>query len=82
MALTKLVNNSSEIEHVKLSHPYIDLFPNNAIEIDYSGKKWSGRVTNVSISLQPSTKCDTEIRRFIANGIEYTKDGGVIWEVV
>lgn len=80
MALRKLVDNSSEIEHVKLSHPYIDLFPNDAIEIDYSGKKWSGNVTNVSVSLQPSTKCDTEIRRFIGNDIVYETDGAVIWE--
>ena len=79
MANTKLVDNSNEIERVRLSHPYIPMFPNDSGAVEYAGKSWIGTVTNINISLEPSTKCDTELRRFIVNSIETSTGGAVLW---
>lgn len=77
----KLLDNSNEIEHVTLYHPYIPLLPNHAVSIDYAGKRWTGNVTNMKIELSPSTKCTTEIRRFVDNEITTDTGGRIIWEV-
>lgn len=69
MAAVKLLNNSQEIERVELSHPYIPLVANDAVRIEYANRTWSGNVQNIKIDLQPSTKCDTTIRRFVPSSI-------------
>ena len=79
MAKKKLLDNSNEIERVSLSHPYIPISPNDSIGIDYAGKSWSGNVTNMEIRLEPSTRCDTEIRRFVTNDITVSTGGAVLW---
>lgn len=80
-ARTKLLDNSSEIERVRLSHPYIPIYPNDPIRVEYADKVWSGSVTNIKMALSPSTKCDTEIRRFVPSTITVQTDGAVLWEV-
>lgn len=69
MAAVKLLNNSQEIERVELSHPYIPLVANDAVRIEYANRTWSGNVQNIKIDLQPSTKCDTTLRRFVPSSI-------------
>ena len=68
-AATKLLNNSQEIERVELSHPYIPLVANDAVQVQYANKSWSGNVQNIKIDLSPSTKCDTTLRRFVPASI-------------
>ena len=59
---------------------YIDgIVPNSAIAIEYSGMSWRGNVTNMGITLSPSTPCKTQLRRFVSNNLEITTDGGVLW---
>lgn len=72
MAAAKLLGNSQEIERVQLSHPYIPLVANDAVRIEYANRTWSGNVQNIKIDLQPSTKCDTTLRRFVPSNITVT----------
>lgn len=81
-ATNKLIDNSGEIERVTLSHPYVPLQPNDGITVDYGELSWQGNVTNMRISLAPSTKCDTETRRLSTPNITVDdSEQGVLWEV-
>lgn len=80
IARKKLVDNASEIEKVTLKHAFIDgIKPNDAIAIDYSGMTWRGNVVNMSIDLQPSTPCQTKLRRFVPNSLVIETEGAAIW---
>lgn len=80
-ALNKLLDNSGEIERVSLSHPYVPILPNDAVKVVYGDFEWVGNVTNLRVSLAPSTKCETETRRLTAPTIQTVIDGGILWEV-
>lgn len=80
MAETKLLNNSQEIERVELSHPYIPLIANDAVSVKYTERTWSGNVQNIKITLEPATKCDTVLRRFVPSSITVETTGAVDWE--
>lgn len=80
MARTKLLNNSQEIERVKLSHPYVPIVANDAISIMYADRSWSGNVQNMRIDLAPSTQCTTTIRRFVPANITITTSSAIDWE--
>lgn len=80
MAATKLLNNSQEIERVELSHPYIPLMANDAVSVNYSNMSWSGNVQNMRINLEPATKCDTVLRRFVPASITVETTGAIDWE--
>lgn len=80
-ALNKLLDNSGEIERVSLSHPYVPILPNDAVKVVYGDFEWVGNVTNLRVSLAPSTKCETETRRLVSPTIATDVDGGILWEV-
>lgn len=80
MAESKLLNNSQEIERVELSHPYIPLVANDAVSVIYADKAWSGNVQNMRITLEPSTVCDTVLRRFVPSSITVTASSVIDWE--
>lgn len=81
-ATSKLIDNSGEIERVKLSHPYVPLLPNDGVTVKYNGIDWQGNVTNMRISLAPSTRCETETRRLTAPAITVDATyNGILWEV-
>jgi hypothetical protein len=69
MAAAKLLNNSQEIERVELSHPYIPLVANDAVQVNYANRAWAGNVQNIKIDLAPATQCNTVLRRFIPSTI-------------
>ena len=80
LAKQKLIDSSSEIEKVTLTHAYLkNLQPNDAIGINYSGTTWQGNITNMQISLEVSTPCTTKIRRFVPNSLTITTEGGAVW---
>lgn len=81
IAAQKLKDNSGEIERVKLSHPYVPLLTGDAISIKYGAFSWVGNVTNMHVSLSPSTRCDTETRRLVSPNIKTTTTGAILWEV-
>ena len=80
MAKKKLLNNSQEIERVSLSHPYIPLVANDAVQVIYTDRTWSGNVQNMKISLAPSTVCNTVIRRFVPSNIKVTTSSAIDWQ--
>jgi hypothetical protein len=81
-ATQKLIDNSGEIERVTLSHPYVEIAPNDGITVKYGGIDWQGNVTNMRIDLAPSTKCETETRRLTTPTITVdATEQGVLWEV-
>lgn len=80
IARQRLIDSSSEIEKVTLTHAYLkNLAPNDAIGINYSGTQWQGNITNMQISLEVSTPCETKIRRFVPNNLTITTSGGAVW---
>ena len=80
MARQRLIDQSSEIEKVTLTHAFLkDIAPNDAIGIDYSGTIWQGNVTNMQVDLTVSTPCITKIRRFVANDLDIETEGGDAW---
>lgn len=80
-ATKALIDNSGEIERVTVSHPYVGLKPFDGVRIDYADRTWQGNVQNTSINLSPSTKCDTQVRRFNSPDIEIGEEHGILWEV-
>ena len=80
MAAKKLLNNSQEIERVELSHPYIPLVANDAVKVIYTDRTWSGNVQNMKISLEPSTECNTVIRRFVPSNITVQTSSAIDYE--
>lgn len=80
MAKQRLIDQSSEIEKVTLTHAYLDgIVPNSAIAIEYSDMTWKGNVTDMQITLSPSTQCQTQLRRFVPNSLTVTTTGGAVW---
>lgn len=80
MAKQRLLDQSTEIEKATLTHALIEnMGPNVAVAIEYSGKRWSGNIVNMDISLEASTPCTTKLRRFISAALELDTEGGAIW---
>lgn len=80
MARKKLINNTSEIEKVGMTHAFLpSIRPNDAIEIQYADMTWKGNVTNMDIDLETSIPCQTKIRRFVPNSLVIETDGEAIW---
>lgn len=85
--LNKLKDNSNETDYIVIKHPYIPIFPNDAIAAEYSptlenGIIWSGTVTSMNISLAVGTYTQTEARRFIDAGMNIAIDSSessIIW---
>ena len=75
----RLKENSSEIEHTVFRHAYLGwLRTNMPVALDYVNR-WTGYITNLDISLKPSTQCTTKIRRYLPNDITYETTGGILW---
>ena len=75
----RLKENSSEIEHTIFKHAYLGwLLPNDAVALDYVNQ-WTGYITNMDVSLRPSTQCQTKIRKYLPNSITYETTGEVLW---
>lgn len=79
IAKQRLIDNASEIEKVTFTHAYIPMQPNDKIEIEYSDMTWGGNVANMTVSLTPSTQCQTQLRRFVDNDLTINTDGGPVW---
>lgn len=78
LSRNRLIDNSAVIEYVSLQHPYVPIYPADAICIDYkaAGSTWSGSVTNIQISLATSMQCQSKARRFIRKNLDTKTQGG------
>lgn len=80
IAQQTLIDQNSEIEKVTVTHAFIDdMRPNDAAKVEYSDFEWPGNVTNMGITLSPSTPCKTQLRRFVPNSLTIMVTGGVLW---
>lgn len=81
MALKKLLDNSSEIEYVNLTHPWIPLVPNDSVGIVYgeAGLDWRGAVTNMNITLSPSVQTELKARKYVQPSLKTQIEGGILY---
>lgn len=78
MARQKLVDNSSEIEYVTISHGFYPLKQGDSVEIRYSGMTWQGVVTNIKRDHDVESRCELKIRRYVQRDILMDVQSGVI----
>ena len=69
---------SCDIEYVTISHAYIPLKIYDLVRVNYATMSWSGTLDNLNITLAPSTKCQSKIKRELYDNIQVTKSGEVL----
>lgn len=69
LAENKLLELSADIEYVTFGHAYVPISIYDLIEIRYADYEWTGTIDNMSINLAPSTECQTQIKRTMAQEI-------------
>lgn len=79
LALQRLVDKSSEIEKVEMTHCWLPINTNDAIGIDYrmAEIEWKGAVTNAKIELAVSIPCQLSLRNFVRRNLKTSIEGGV-----
>lgn len=79
LALQRLVDKSSEIEKVEMTHCWLPINTNDAIGIDYrmADIEWKGAVTNAKIELAVSIPCQLSLRNFVRRNLKTSIEGGV-----
>lgn len=79
LALQRLVDKSSEIEKVEMTHCWLPINTNDAIGIDYrmAGINWKGAITNAKIDLSVSIPCQLSLRNFVRRNLKTSIEGGV-----
>lgn len=78
LAEDKLLEESCDTEYVTFSHAWVPIYIYDVVTVNYSTKSWTGFVDNMSITLSPSTKTQTKIRRDLYDDIIVEKSGEVI----
>lgn len=78
LAETKLRAVSCDIEYVTISHAYRPLRLYELITVNYADMIWGGTLDTFNISLAPSTKCQSKIKRELYDNILVTKSGEVL----
>lgn len=61
----RLRDNTQRIEYVEFGHPWLPIYPNDAITVSYSTHsiRWTGSITDMSISLGDHIAVTTRARR-------------------
>lgn len=78
LAENKLLELSADIEYVTFSHAYVPISIYDLIEIRYAEYEWTGTIDNMSINLAPSTECQTQIKRTMAQEISIQSQATVL----
>lgn len=81
MAVTRLKDQASEIEHVTLTHAYVPLAAGDSVSVLYGGTEWSGTVQTMRVNIMPSAQTRTTLRRYASAALEIETDGAVLWAV-
>ena len=79
LAVTRLKDRASEIEHVTLQHAYAPIGAGDPVAVRYGGSTWSGTVQNMDMNLAPGLMCTTQLRRYVSAALTVTVDGAEIW---
>ena len=78
-AVSKLVDNSAEIEYVEIPCAYMPIVPNDAAQVRYGGIDWKGAVTNYKVNLSDDSDSVARIRRFTRTALKVESGGEVAW---
>lgn len=76
-AQTMLVDKSAGVEHVKWSHPWVPLIPNDSVTVDYltAGLNWRGAVVSQEIQVGDHCEVESDARRFVRSGFDVEVTG-------
>lgn len=74
----KLLDKTQEIEYVEWSHPWVPLWPSDAVEISYlrAGRHWRGAVVSMALSIGDHLSVKSRARRFVHAAFNVTTEGG------
>lgn len=78
LAEKTLREKSCDVEYVTFSHAYIPVNVFDLIRIRYADMDWTGVAQNISISLEPSTKTQTKLKRELYSMIQVKKNGEIL----
>ena len=78
MAEDILRKKSCDIEYVTFEHAYIPVIPYQTITVEYANMTWTGTIDDTSVSLEPSTKAQTKLKRELYTDVIVTKSGEVL----
>ena len=67
--LNILKDKSCDIEYAKFEHAYLPMSLGDSCTIDYGDKSWTGLLDNYSITLSPSVKTTSRVKRSLAQDI-------------
>ena len=78
LAVSYLQNKSSDIEYVTISHAYVPMMIYNPITIDYGDLEWTGQIDTFKVTLSPSTKTETRLKKVLTQNVEIEAGSEVI----
>ena len=78
-ALKRLLDNGSDIIHLKWSHAFVPISCGDSVEVSYGGRDWNMNITNMTVELSPSCPTTTEGRTFVNPDIVTSVEGSVVW---
>ena len=81
-AAKRLKEEMTSVEHVKISHAFVPIGPQDAVDVDYTGlgERWHGFVENMRIQFSPAAPCETTVVRSLDLDLEIETGGGIIFE--
>lgn len=78
LARKKLIDNSTEIRCAKFSTLFVPLNIGDAVDVDYSGERWSGTVTALDTDGGPAGKTTVKVRQFVRRELLIKTDGEIM----
>lgn len=74
----RLLDNTQAIEYVEWSHPWVPVWPGDAVEVTYlaAGRHWRGSVVSMSLSVGDHLSVKSRARRFVHASYDVTVEGG------
>lgn len=79
MAVSKINDNSAEIEYAEVSCAFMPVMANDAAEVDYGGVDWKGAVMNYKVNLGDDSDSVARIRRFTRTALKVESGSEVVW---
>lgn len=77
--MSRLVDNSAEVERVEVSCPFLPIDQGDAVRVAYAGVDWTGAVVNYRFDLADDSSATLTARRFARASLEIETGGEVVW---
>ena len=79
MAVSKLLDNSAEIEYAEVPCAYMPVVPDDAAHVRYGGVDWKGAIVNYKVNLSDDSDSVARVRRFTRTALKVESGGEVAW---